>query len=166
MSLSLIQTVTVGSGGATSITFSSIPQDGTDLLLVLSARTNADNQWLYIGLNGSIQNFAQRDLFGTGTGRSSNTRTDSVVQTMSNWNSWTSSTFSNVSLYFSNYTSSSNKLISHDGVTENADSTAYHAIKAMSWSGTSAISSLSINSESGTSLSQYTSASLYKITKA
>ena len=38
-----IQTVTVGSGGAASIDFTSIPQTYTDLKIVLSARTNRAN---------------------------------------------------------------------------------------------------------------------------
>ena len=35
-----IQTVTVGSGGAANITFSNIPQTYTDLVIKISARSN------------------------------------------------------------------------------------------------------------------------------
>ena len=39
-----LQTVTVGSGGASSIDFTNIPQTYTDLKIVLSARTNRASQ--------------------------------------------------------------------------------------------------------------------------
>lgn len=162
MTMELIQSTTITSP-TTSISLNGIPLDGKDLILFVSARTNADNQYLNIGINGSIQSFNQIDLFGTGGGRSTNIRTDSIVQTMSNLNSWTANTFSNVVLYFPNYTSSNAKSISFEGVTENDSSTAYSAIKAMSWPNASAISSLSIHAVSGTSLVAQTSASLYKI---
>ena len=48
-----IQTVTVGSGGASSIDFTSIPQTYTDLCLVYSARlTTTDTNWR-LKINGS-----------------------------------------------------------------------------------------------------------------
>ncbi len=38
--MQLIETIEVGAGGAASIEFTSIPQDGVDLLLMVSARTD------------------------------------------------------------------------------------------------------------------------------
>ena len=41
----LISSVTVGSGGAASIEFTSIPADYTDLLLKVSMRCAGSQQW-------------------------------------------------------------------------------------------------------------------------
>lgn len=67
----IIQTVTVGAGGAASIDFSSIPQTYTDLKILLSGRTNANDgssgQWTYINFNGATTNNSVRVLYGAGS---------------------------------------------------------------------------------------------------
>lgn len=164
MAMELIETVTVGAGGATSISFSNIPQDGIDLVMLASLRSDNNTQWVEIGINGSIRSFTSIDLFGLGNGRSANNRTDSIVQTVTNLTSWTSNTFSNNQLVFSDYAQNTVKSISHDGVLENNATTAYMAMKALRWVVTFApITSLSINAQSGANFVQHSSISLYKI---
>ena len=66
-----IQTVTVGSGGASSIDFTSIPQTYTDLCVVLSARgTNAGTGANdgHLTFNSSSTGYSSRLLYGTGGG--------------------------------------------------------------------------------------------------
>ena len=75
-----IQTVTVGSGGAASIDFTSIPQTYTDLKIVISAREDnagGGGGTCYIQFNGDTgSNYSWRRLNGNGstasTSRSSN----------------------------------------------------------------------------------------------
>ena len=65
MTMTLVQRVELTSSQA-SITLSNIPQDGTDLLLVLSTRTDR-NTWAdynELTINGSSANFSIRALQG------------------------------------------------------------------------------------------------------
>ena len=63
-----IATVTVGSGGAANITFSSIPQTYTDLLLSLSLRGAASQSFNdnLIKFNSSTANYTNRYIYGNG----------------------------------------------------------------------------------------------------
>ena len=165
MTMSLVQTVTVGSGGAADIEFANIPQDATDLMVVISARvtaaTTASDLFFYI--NGS-NNGVVRWLQGTGSSVNSNNYTNSLnVWAGTNGANSTSNTFSNAVYYFPNYTSTTNKSFSIDVVTENNATESYQTIVAGSFSTSSAITSLKF--DDGTYV-QHTTASLYKITKA
>ena len=120
----LIEAKTLGSAVA-SITFSSIPQTYTDLLLRVSARANTSGGYtnVMLGVNGSTSNITWLGLYaygGTNTG--SNTNTVSRVIGNANANSSTSNTFSNNDLYIPNYTSSTYaKSFSSDSVVESND---------------------------------------------
>lgn len=160
MAYELIETIEVGAGGAASIEFTSIPQDGVDLLLLVSARAASGTvNRANLSLNGSASGFSSIYLIGYGTVQSGSSTNDLIEVNRSDH---TSNTFSNARIYFSNYTSSSAKSISTDGVTENNAATAFQKLNAASWSGTSAISSLSMQI-SGANFAQYSTASLYKI---
>ena len=63
----LISKQTVGSAGAASVTFSSIPQTFTDLRIVVSgrsARTGNVGNAMLVSFNGSASNFSYRILEG------------------------------------------------------------------------------------------------------
>jgi len=65
-----IQTVTVGSGGSSTVTFSSIPATYTHLQIrgiTKSARTGSAANDLIIKLNGSSTTYAHHQLYGNGT---------------------------------------------------------------------------------------------------
>lgn len=167
MAFELVETVEVGSGGASSIEFTSIPQDGTDLLLVLSLRTSGAHvgSAMVARFNGSTSTYTGVTLEGDGSSASSVTKSSYVwIDAGVTGANSTSGTFSNVQVYISNYTSSAPKSVSVDSVTENNGTEAYQALNANSWSGTSAITSIEFNS--GETLQQYSTASLYKITAA
>jgi len=160
----LIQSVTVGSGGAASIEFGSIPQTYTDLLVVTSVRTNrsavVDN--LQIEFNGLSTNLTFRLLYGGGTSATSASGSYGLVAD-ANAATSTASVFSSHSIYIPNYTGSTNKSFSVDAVTENNATEAYQEMVAGLWSATSAITSLRLFPRTGTLLVQYSSASLYGI---
>jgi hypothetical protein len=161
----LIQKTTVGSAGAASITFSSIPQTFTDLVVKLSLRgTQANvNQSTTISFNGSSSNFTAKRLYGSGAAAASDTN----ITLEGAGATATASTFSNQEVYIPNYTSTTNaKSFSVDDVSENNGTTAYALLTAGLWNpGTqAAITSITFTAIANTFV-QYTSASLYGVAK-
>lgn len=161
----LISTVTVGSGGSSSIDFTSIPSTYTDLRLVLSARNSYSGTYvsgkLTVNANGSSI-YTSKNLAGSTSSNSYG------PQTQMEWgpvgaNSLTANTFSNVEMYFSNYASSNDKSISIDAIMETNDAS-NHSLQL--WAGvaatSSAISSIEIKFNAG-SWMQYSTATLYGI---
>lgn len=168
MAITKIQTVTVGSGGAASIDFTSIPATYTDLLVVASMRGNggAGSRNMNIRLNSNTANYRELMLDSNGSSASSANTTGSLINwAASNDSASTSSTFSNVSIYIANYAGATNKSISIDASTENNATANINRITAALWSNTSAITSVNLLPESGVSWVQYSSATLYGITK-
>jgi hypothetical protein len=170
MTMSLVSTVTVGSGGASSISFTSIPQDGTDLLLLVSVRgassnLNTDGK-IILNNNGS---FIYNDKALRGNGSTASSRGDSGANGFINWDmpaaNVTANTFLNGSFYFANYTGSSNKTVSADIVFENNATTAYQNIYAGSVAITDAINRITFTDPAAGGFVQYSTVSLYKITK-
>lgn len=157
-----IASVTVGSGGAASIAFTSIPATYTDLVVKISGRNTSSGDWFNLSFNGSTSNFTGRQLFGTGGGAFSYAKTDGTEAFVNNNSSTTASTFSNSEVYIPNYAGSTNKSFSVDSVTENNGTTAYSILYAGLWSQTSAITSLTFTPNANT-LAQYTTATLYGI---
>lgn len=165
----LIASSTVGAGGASSITFSSIPQTYTDLVVRVSARTDRsgftyDNIRTYP--NGSSANLSDRYLLGYGSGVVSATDTSGLGAAGADGASATANTFSNVEVYIPNYTSSNYKSFSTDAVLENNATDGRQGMTASLWSSTSAITSLQIVPSSGPNFVQYTTAYLYGISNA
>jgi hypothetical protein len=165
-----IATVTVGSGGAANIEFTSIPGTYTDLLVKLSARTS-DNDSLHYGLvyvtvnNNTSGIYDNRRLFGYGTTTGSASNTDSTSwATTAAGSSATASTFGNAEFYFPNYTSSNNKSLSLDTVVETNDATNNLLVLFAGLAETtSAITSIKFGATSGQTLAQYSTATLYGI---
>ena len=163
MAYELIETIEVGAGGAASIEFTSIPQDGVDLLLVFSGRDTSTTENAKITLNNDAgSNYPTVTLDGNGSTASSSAVTGTRLRGLQGQSSYTSNTFGSVSIYISNYTSTTNKSISADEVNENNATTAYQRLAAYSYSTSSAITSIQIASFTA-NLAQYTTASVYKI---
>jgi hypothetical protein len=160
-----IATVTVGSGGASSIDFNSIPQTYTDLNILCSLRgsQNANNGFTNIGFNSSTSNFSTRFLQGDG----SSLGTGNGVRGIGYLNNafYTSNTFDSTSVYIPNYTGSTNKSFSNDSVVENNATFAWTFMAAGLWSNTAAITSIQITPNTGTFV-QYSTATLYGISKS
>jgi hypothetical protein len=159
---SLIETVTVGAGGAASIEFTAIPQDGVDLVLLLSLRTSASNTYraLNFDFNGVFTGYSSLVLQGDGSNATSFTNFDFWGRVPGG--NATADTFANNSVFIANYASSNSKSWSVDSVTENNSSSAVASLVAGLWDNTSAITSISMNA-AGQDLAQYSTASLYKI---
>jgi hypothetical protein len=159
-----IQTVTVGSGGAANIEFTSIPQTYTDLKLVVSARGTAafgsSGNFYTIRPNGLNTNLSSRYLLGIGTSASSGTYQPYGYMAASDY---TASVFGNNEHYIPNYTSANYKSFSTDSVNETNASTVYGLVlDAGLWSSTSAITSITLVPGGG-NFAEYSSATLYGV---
>jgi hypothetical protein len=160
-----IASSTVGSGGAASIDFTSIPSTYTDLVIKVSARGAAAGQWLDLTakFNSSTTGYTQRYVYGTGSAAASNSGGYSAGYAgHAVGTSATASTFSNVEVYIPDAFSSNIKSFSFDSVTENNATTALTMLGASLWSNTSAITSILLELP-GTSFVQYSTATLYGI---
>lgn len=162
MTMTLIETKTLGTA-TTQIEFTSIPQDGTDLLVLISARSasGADTR---LSLNGSTAAFSRRDLSGSGSAASASTANDNYIGDMGN-SAYTANTFGSTNLYIPNYTGSANKNFSVEATNENNATVVSLRILSGLWSNTAAITSLAILTNSGENLVVGSTISLYKITK-
>jgi hypothetical protein len=122
----LLEKITVGAAGASSVTFSGIPQTGyTDLKVVYSARSNSSFFFdrSAITFNGVTSGYSWRELAADGTtpgsvAYSSQASLFNVTPSI-NGSTSTASTFGNAELYIPNYTSSNQKSVSFDWVMEN-----------------------------------------------
>ena len=162
--------VTVGSGGAADITFTSIPATYTDLVIKLSARnvTNTETTGaVYFNSDTTNANYTARRLLGDGSSASSLTssRPDFFyIDTTGE----TANTFANCEIYIPNYAGSSQKSLSSDSVTENNATAALAVIIAGLWTGTAAITSIQLKpyTAGGGNFAQYTTAYLYGVSNA
>lgn len=161
-----IQTVTIGSGGASAINFIDIPQIYTDLAIKLSSRSanvsNFDNP--RFTLNSNASSFTRREIYAESGSTGTETVADRIIGTVPAANA-TSSTFGSLEVYIPNYTSSNNKTYMVDSVTENNSTTQGIWLLGGIWSNTSPISSISITLNSTSNFVQYSTATLYGIRK-
>jgi len=166
MTMTLVETITVGSGGAASIEFTGIPQTGVDLQLVISSRSTSSSTLGLIKINGvnsgGASGYAAKFLASSGSSAFSGGDSFYARAFFANRSTATASTFGNSLIYLSNYTSTVNKTWSSDSVEENNGTDAYAAIIAGSFTSTSAITSLSVLHETG-NLAEHSTASLYII---
>lgn len=168
----LISSVTVGSGGAANITFSSIPGTYTDLVLRLSLRGAVNGTWAdtLLKFNGSTANFTNKYMYGNGSGvypGSNAYSTSGGYMSGSPGATGTANTFNNTTVYISDYASTAkNKTYMTDGSAETNATTAYlHALYGL-WSDTSAITSISLVTDTGTNWVENSTAYLYGISKS
>jgi len=166
--MTLVSTVTVGSGGAASIEFTGIAGTGKDLLILISSRnTGANGLYLTINSDTTASRYTYRALYGTGSAtgsiNGSNASGEGAYIGEPNRNTYTANTFDNTSIYIANYAVSAAKSISVDSVTENNATAADQSINAVSYNQTTAITSLLLKFGSTNNFVQHSTASLYII---
>ncbi len=168
MTMTLVETITVGSGGAASIEFTSIPQDGTDLVVVLSLRSTRSGAVddVSIRFNNTTTGQSGRTLSGSASvGSYVDSSLDFSISPPAA--TATANTFGNATIYLTNYTASTNKSMSIDSVSENNATSASKKITAGVWANSAAITSVKFQvNEPGVNIVENSTVSLYKITKA
>ena len=163
----IIASVTVGSGGAASMGFTSIPATYTDLVVKISSRTNHSGyaDGLDLTFNSNASSYTYRLLDGDGASASSSTGSAKVFG-RTNASTSTASTFGNSEVYVPNYASSNNKSFSANSVGENNATSADIRLAGNLWANSAAITSISITPQVGISFNQYSTAYLYGISNA
>ncbi len=153
--------------GASSITFSSIPQTYTDLCLVISSTMSTQN-YIFVDVNGSGANHTYRNLIDElGTVRTYNqTAYSPPAFPIAPMFSSDATIPSSATVYFTNYTASTNKSVSANSVSEaNSTTNVILGILSGMWNSTAAITSLVLYPQAGT-IAAGTSATLYGIKDA
>lgn len=158
--------VTVGSGGSTTITFNNIPQNYTDLILKLSSRDTyaATGLTVWANFNGnttSTHTYVRIFGSGSGTGASTDATQTRLFVGDHPGSTATASTFGNIEMYIPNYTSGNFKSVSNDAVQELDGTTAYANLSAVLWSNPTAISRISLTCQ--TAFAEFSTATLYGI---
>ena len=154
-----IASVTVGSGGAASMDFTSIPSTYTDLCLMLSARSSRANTNDTLTLQLNSTNITGRRIYGDGSTPAS----DTVPQILPPAGTSTSNTFGSTTFYIPNYASTSQyKSVSIDDTMENNATASYMDLIAGIYSSNSAVTSITLDVDNGNFV-QYSTATLYGI---
>jgi len=167
-----IATVDVGAGGSTSISFTSIPQTYTDLIIQTSLRISSapaayGMARAKVQMNSITTGYSNRLLYGLNSNVYSDVGTDYFTFFYTAASDATANTFSSSSLYFPNYSSSTAKAFSSDSASEsNGTNLGILALNAGLQTSTAAISSLTITQSDGGTFVQYSSATLYGISKS
>ena len=170
----LIASSTVGAGGAASIDFTSIPSTYTDLVLKVSGRSSASytRRVLQLTMNGSSSSsdYSDRYLYGSGSAAGSGADNVGSQPYILVWDlnaaTSTANTFGNIDIYIPNYASTTTyKSVSADGASEDNATTIYMGLTAGLYLQNTAITSLSLKTDSGNFV-QYSTAYLYGVKNA
>jgi hypothetical protein len=160
----LIASVKVGSGGAANIDFQNIPQTYNDLKIVYSLRSPraATADAISFNINGSTANRTYKEMYGTGTSFSGGSGA-AIFGGYFPSATATASVFGNGEIYFSNYTSASNKVMATSNVSENNAAEAYQNVAGSLRSNSAAISRITLIADYAGSFNEYSTAYLYGI---
>jgi hypothetical protein len=155
-----------------TVTFSSIPSSYTDLIVLISARTDGSSasygRDLKLTVNSSSSGYSYTILYGrpnsAGSFRSSSTTDLDIGWGTTPTPGQTANTFGSIEIYIPNYVGSTNKAISIIGLSEsnNATDAAIGAVAGL-WSNTSAITSITIDDYDSTNFVSGSRFDLYGI---
>ena len=165
-----IASATVGSGGATSFDFTSIPQGYTDLMIKISVRgaTTGTNDGFMIRFNNdSSTTYSSRYFAGDAVnpqgGSNAYSSTGYTYVTSITTGTYTANSFSNIDVYIPNYTNSNYKSFSADAVSEKNASDSWMSLVVGLYPITTAVSRITLLTTSGSGYTQNSTATLYGI---
>jgi hypothetical protein len=170
-SFDALGTVTVGSGGVLSITFTNIPQNGYSHLQIRAFfrdnRSNSGNgSYADLTFNGITSGYAYHQLYGGGTGTSlaaANSAYSVIEVTRVADSGSTSGVFGATVIDILDYTNTSkNKTVRAIGGFDNNGTGAVYVYSGLATT-TSSIRSLTITDSGGTLFSEYSSFALYGV---
>lgn len=162
-----ISATTVGSGGASAITFSNIPQTYNDLFVKFSIKSTTANQntdGLFFKLNNSSASFTRKSVYGDGSGAGTSSQSNAYLGFASGGSA--TNIFGSGELYIPNYTGSNYKTSSSDTVSEANQTVAYQFLAGQLWSQTSAVTQIDLYFSGSDTIGQYSSATLYGISNS
>lgn len=167
----LIETISVGAGGIANVTFSSIPQKYTDLLIKASVRTNRTSALgisdaIELRFNSSTSTYNGRICFTDGSSAGSQSYTSTGGFTASGNQSSNAGLFSSSDVYICNYSGSTFKQWSGEYCAENDATFGYIFMDGGLWSTTTPITSIFCVSVSSVDIMQHSVISLYGISKS
>lgn len=155
-----IASATVGSGGASSIDFSSIPSTYTDLCVKISARMVSGSVDGRLTFNGLSTNLNDRVAYLAGTTRGSNAST--TIRFIINNGASAANSFSNNDIYIPNYAIAVAHSVSGDAAEDASSGGNYLNFGTGLWNSATAITQITLRPDSG-SLAEYSTATLYGI---
>lgn len=142
----LLETIQL-TANASSIVFNNIPQTGyTDLIIKFSSRETSGSNWnnLNLSFNGS-GTYYSKSLVGTGAGVVSQASSSALDRQYANGGSTTANIFGNGEIYIPNYAGSGRKVITSNTVGENNGSSSIIGQMAGMFTGTGAITEITLN---------------------
>ena len=165
-----IATVTVGAGGSSSVTFSSIPATYTHLQIRNIARTTAsqDRDSIKLTFNSDTgSNYARHSLWGSGSAASAYGAASEAYVLLTDF----AAASATASIYGAAITdildyANTNKyktVRSLGGVDLNAAVTVYDGLNSGLWQNTNAITSITLTPFTGSNFAQYSHFALYGI---
>jgi hypothetical protein len=166
--LTLIQAITVGAGGAATIDFTSIPQTYTDLVVKYCARQSTGSVEMFMTLNNDSTNAYSYKMLraNQAVGVAPESATSQIYdKNYVNWSATTANTFGNGELYLPNYTDGNQKTWTFDTITENNSTDAWMQLHAGARANTAAINRITFT-PSGGSFVQYSTMYLYGVVTA
>lgn len=144
--MKLIESITLSTTTA-SITFNSIPQTFTDLVVFSSARHSTATSSQELRFNGVTTGYTRRQFFSTGAGNAS-TSTFSRDGVSAD-SGMAANMFGNSDLYIPNYTLAINKTYQFQGVASTSPTGAFTVFGSGEWANTAAITSILIKPQDG-----------------
>jgi hypothetical protein len=165
-------TITVGSGGASNIEFTSIPATYTDLVVKLSLRgagSLTTNQ-IYMTFNNTTSGYASRQIYGDGSSVATaalNNGGAAISIINMNTSASSSNIFSSTDIYIPNYAGSAHKTALAESVTENnATGGALAGLTQGLLTVGTAITSIKFVTQDGTNFVQHSTAALYGVSNS
>lgn len=163
--MQLIQTIVVGSGGAATVEFTSIPQDADELVLITSYRTSSSTETGTMTVNNDTgSNYYYEEFIETSASNPASYQTSARILMAPS--TATTYCFGNGEFVFPNYTYSAGTkaFFNYQTIDTNGSVLAYSypSFYSYEYLGTNAITSIQLNG----SFIQDSTFSLYKIKKA
>ena len=165
-----IASATVGSGGATSFDFTSIPQGYTDLMIKVSTRgaTSGTNDGFMIRFNNDSSTtysstYLATDAVNPQAGSNAYGSTGYTYLTSITTGTYTANSFSSVDIHIPNYSSSNHKSFLTDSVSPKNASDAWMSLVVGLYPVTTAVSRITLLTTSGSGYTQHSTATLYGI---
>jgi len=160
-----ISTVTVGSGGASSVSFTSIPSTYQHLQVrILTRSTFTANEWpIFVQLNSSSSGYAYHDLQGNGSSVSVSAASSQSLMQLGDTSaaSGTASSFGVFILDILDYANTNKNKTGRTLYGYDLNGSGKVGLRSGLWANTSAVTSLSFGT--GGDFAQYSSFALYGI---